>query len=211
VSDKSATSRAIDCIIGSLPRRLLKTHGFRKTARTFHLAADPLIKLVKFQHSWLNRPDKAKFTVNVDITVPFFHETWTGQPMPRNPGKAAAVIQRRLGQLTPEHKDQWWTVTPETDTASIAANIEELLIGHGLPFLDEFQTIEQLIDRVETASQPPYTLYDRGAVTAILLKALGRDRESKDRLEGVRAKTKSKVFAKTIDTIQTRLGFTKVT
>ncbi len=211
MSTKSPTSRAIDCIIGSRPKALLKTHGFQKTARTFFLVAEPLVKIVSFQHSWLNRPEQAQFTVNVDITVPFFHETWTSQPMPRNPGSAAVVIQRRLGQLTPKNIAHWWTVTPDTDPEPIAVEIEQLLIDHGLPFLDEFRTIEQLIEKVNTESKPPYTLYDRGVVTSILLKSLGREDESRERLEGVRATTKSKLFVETIDTIQQRLGFANAT
>ena len=74
--------------------------------------------------------------VNVDITMPFFHETWTGHPMPRNRGSAAVVIHRRLGHLTPENLDLWWTVTPETDTEPIAAETEQLFINYALPFLE---------------------------------------------------------------------------
>src|SRR5262249_25392749 len=112
---KSETSRLIDQIIATGPAPLLKERGYRQLARSFNAATDGLYKVVQFQSSMWNTPDSARFTSNLMIALPYFHEKWKGQPFPKNPGSAAPILSQRIGHLMPEKQDYWWKVTPKSN------------------------------------------------------------------------------------------------
>ena len=145
MAPQSETSRLIDSIIAAGPAALLKDRGFRKSARSFHAQAGDLFQVVQFQASMWNTPDSARFTINLNIVLPFFHEKWTGKPFPKNPGSAAPIITQRIGLLMAGKTDHWWEISPESDVPSVARDVSTALSTHGLPFLDQHTSLDLLL------------------------------------------------------------------
>lgn len=146
---KSETSRLIDRIVATGPQPFLKEAGYRKLARSFNVARGGLFKVVQFQASMWNTPDSARFTINLMIVLPYFHEKWTGQTFPKNPASAAPVLSQRIGHLIPENRDYWWEVTPETNVERVASHVKDALSDQGLPFLDRHADVQVLIEAAE--------------------------------------------------------------
>ena len=208
MSKRSPSSAVIDRVIAARPREILRAQGFRNIGRSFHREIGPLIHIVYFQADWLNNPERARFTINLGMTTAFFHETWTGTPMPRNPGGAAAAVTRRIGHLSPANLDKWWRATPETDAEMIGIEVATLLGDFGLPFFTRVDSVQGLLDLVNAEARPPYTLYSQNVVTAIVLASQGRTSEAKSLLHSTRLSSKVAGFRKTISLIERRLGFT---
>src|SRR5262245_21969112 len=133
VSVKSATSRVVDTIIALGPGPLLSSCGYRKFGRSFHVQDSAVFKIVQFQSSMWNTPRSGRFTVNLNIALPYYHEIWTGTPFPKNPGSGALIVQQRIGHLMPIKQDFWWKVTPKSNAARIGSAVASALRNYGLP------------------------------------------------------------------------------
>ncbi len=206
MTSKSLSSKTVDAVILGEVKSFLKSEGFRKSGRTFHRQKGEMIQVVNFQTTWLNTPDDARFTVNLNVVLPFYHEKWTGQPLPRNPGNAAAICSRRLGHLLPEGTDRWWTVTPSTDGVSVSREVAELIRSVGLPYLTKASDLQFLCEKLGSDKHFPGMLMSQSLAFAILLCYLGRKDEARHVLDETRRKNRIDGFGKTIDAIQERLG-----
>jgi hypothetical protein len=204
------TSKIIDEIIDNTPKGYLCDIGFRKTTWTFHQTSGSLIKTINFQASWLNKPDKAEFTVNLGITTPFYHEIWSGNEMPKNPGSAASFIHRRIGHLLDTLTDKWWTVRLDMDPIPIGREITSLLQDFGLPFLNKYNDIEGIIDALQTISKPPLTFYNPKMTSAILYGSIGDWNTAHTILCKLKKSNKLETFDETIDLIIDRLEKAKI-
>lgn len=185
---KSPSSKAVDSVIQGKVKSFLKSEEFRKLGRTFHRPNGEVIQVVNFQTSWLNTPALAEFTVNLNVVLPFFHEMWTGRPLPRNPGSAAEICSFRLGQLLPEKTDKWWTVTPSTDCAFLSCEIAEIIRSVGLPLLAKTSDLQYLCEKLSSDKHVPGVLYNQSLTCAILLCYLGRINEARNILNEARRK-----------------------
>ena len=204
----SPTSRLIDKIVALGPQPLLKREGYRKTARSFHRGAGEVIAVVNFQSSMWNSPSSARFTVNLSVAVPFFHEKLTGVPFPKNPGSAAPVITERIGLLTPSGLDHWWEVTPDTDCAATATDVTSALERYGLPFLDRHLGPEALATAVQNSA---FLRTNDAIAQAIFLSYLGRREAARGVLSAAIASNTHAGFGNTLRLISTRLGFESAT
>jgi hypothetical protein len=206
---KSETSRLIDQIIKTGPAPLLKEAGYRKLARSFHADAGGLFKVVQFQSSMWNTPDSARFTVNLNIALSYFHEKCMGEPFPKNPGSAAPVLSQRIGYLMPEQRDFWWEVTPKSDVDGIASHLTKALSEGGLPFLDRHANIQALTEAAEQAverkgAMHPMTMNPELGL-AILLSFQGKAAEAARVLQDLAKNNTHAGFAETIAEIAERL------
>ena len=206
VTTKSLSSKAVDSVIQGEIKSTLKSEGFRKSGRTFHRPKGEMIQGVYFETSWLNTPDEAQFTVDLNVVLPFYHEKWTGEPLPNNPGSAAPLCSRRLGHLLPTETDKWWTVTPSTDCVPLSRELAELIRSVGLPYLDKSSDIQFLLENL--GSDRPFAdiLTSQTLAFAILLCHLGREEEARRVLDETRSSNRVDGFGETIDSVQDRLG-----
>lgn len=202
----SSSSKAVDSVIHGQINAYMKSEGFRRSGRTFHRPKDEMIQVVNFQTTWLNTPDEARFTINLDVVLPFYHEKWAGQPFPKNPGSAAAICSRRLGHLLPEGTDKWWTVTPSSDCDALSHELADLLRSIGVPYLDEATDLQFLCENLGSDKRFPGMLASQPVAYAILLCYLGREHDARDVLKAIRRKNRIDGFGKTIDLIERRLG-----
>jgi hypothetical protein len=202
---KSETSRLIDQIIKTGPAPLLKEAGYRKLARSFHADAGGLFKVVQFQASMWNTPDSARFTVNLIITLPCFHEKCIGQPFPKNPGSAAPVLSQRIGDLMPERRDFWWEVAPTSDVGHIASHLTQALSEGGLPFLNRHANIQALTEAAERKGAMRLVPMNPELCLAILLSFQGKTAEAARVVQDLARNNTHAGFADTIAEIAGRL------
>lgn len=208
VTDKSPSSKAVDAIIQGDVKSSLKSETFKKSGRSFHRQKVEMIQVVNFQTTWLNSPEEAQFTINLNVVLPFYHEKWTGKPLPKNPGSAAAIFSRRLGHFLPEGTDKWWKVTPSTDCAAVSLEVSELICSVGLPYLEKAANLQYLHDRLGSIEHFPGMLMNQPLAFVILLCHIGREIEARRVIDEIRKNNRAEGFRKTIDLIQERLGLT---
>jgi hypothetical protein len=202
---KSETSRLIDRIIATGPAPRLKERGYRKLARSFHVQTDGLFKVVQFQASMWNTPDSARFTVNLMVALPYFHEKWTGLPFPKNPGSAAPVLSQRIGHLMPEQLDYWWEVTPKSNVERVATHVTKALTEGGLPFLDRHADIQVLTEAAERKDAKRRMAMNPELCLAILLSFQGKASKAARVVQELAASNTHEGFGETIRLIAKRL------
>jgi hypothetical protein len=178
----SAPARAIDLVIAEAAKPILKAAGYKRSARHFHREADGLVRVVHFQASAWNDATSARFTINLHVTCSGFHEAFTGEPFPKNPGSAAAFAEERIGRVMPENRDVWWTVEPNADTKAVSAEVEKALREYGLPFLARFESKAQLLAAYDAGKSLPGYGAQHLFCHAVLLTEAGRAAEAEDAL-----------------------------
>jgi len=203
---KSPSSNAVDNVIKSWIKSMLISEGFRKSGRSFHRQRADMIQVVNFQTTWTNTPERAQFTINLNVILPFYHEKWTGTILPKNPGSAAPICSYRLGTLLPKGADKWWFVTPTTDFDSLSHEIAELVQSVGIPFLDKTTDISFLRQNLESEKHFHGILGSQPLAFAILLCYLGEENAAKRVIQDHRDKNRLKAYLSTIDLIEQRLG-----
>jgi hypothetical protein len=166
-----------------------------------------MIQVVDFQTTWLNTPDEGRFTINLNVVLPFYHEMWTGQPLPKNPGNAAAICSRRLGHLLPGGTDRWWTVTPSTDCSRLSREVAELIRSVGLPYLTAACDFQFLCEALGSEEHFPGMLMSQDLAFAILLCHLDRKGDAAHVIAEARGRNRVAGFTNTIDLIDQRLRF----
>jgi len=164
-----------------------------------------MIQVVHVQASRWNTPDAARFTIDLNVVLPAFHESWTGTPMPKNPASAAPICSYRIGLLMEDGKDRWWEVSANSNIATIGKEVVEAIRDLGLPALNEASNLDWLLEKLRTDERFSGTLTSQPLATVILLHHVGRRREALQTITELRNRNKHSGFAKTIDTIEARL------
>ena len=202
---KSESSKKIDAIIAENPKKYLKEQDYKKSGRYFFKEVNELIHTIDFQASKHNIPVEANFTINTGIVFPYFHEKWTGTPLPKNIGRSATLIHRRVGHLMTEGKDFWWTVTPETNVNDVGIEIQQHLQNLIIPFLEPINTIDKCLELINSKTTPRYSMYNPDIIKAIIYNYKGNTQQSKSIITELRKTNKVKSFEQTIDIISERL------
>ena len=203
---KSDSSNKIDEVISEGPTKYLKDNGYKKSGRCFSKEGDDFIFVIDFQSSQYNDPSSAKFTINVDVVFPYFHEKWTNTPLPNNLSKAAKLISRRIGHLMPEVCDYWWEVHSDSNAQELGSEVQKVLSTYALPFFQEIDGINKALELVGSGAKPPYSMYSPDIIAAIIHAYKGDIDLVRSVLDDLRAKNKVKNFTKTIELISERIG-----
>ncbi len=206
MAPQSLTSRMTDQIVALGATPLLKAHGYRKSGRSFHVRAGEVLKVVAFQSSMWNMPDSARFTINLNVALPFFHEAFMGQPFPGNPASAVPIVGKRIGHLMPVRRDYWWELTPSSDVAQIASDVNQALSLYGIPFLDAEADVGKQIARLEAGQGLLGVPSSRQLSHAILLCYRGDHPRAAAVLRKLATENTHPGFGETIERIAGRLG-----
>ena len=202
---KSDSSKKIDEIISEGTKKYLKDNGYKKLVRCFSKESDDFIFVIDFQSSQYNDPSSAKFTINVNVVFPYFHEKWTNTLLPKNRSKAAALISRRIGHLMPEGCDYWWEVHSDSNAQNLGSEVQKVLSTYALPFFQEIDSIDKALELVGSGEKPPYSMYSPDIIAAIIHSYKGNVDLARSVLDDLHAKNKVKNFTKTIEIISERL------
>ena len=109
------------------------------SASNFVLPDPDRYLLVGLQGSRSNTAEIVRFTVNLAViskaTWKEGWRPWWGKPSATAQGPVGTYM--RLGELMPQHHDVWWELTPDTHTATLAAEVVQAIKQFALPWLLE--------------------------------------------------------------------------
>lgn len=123
----------------------LQEKGFRKRGYNFFKKNGEIGYCVNIQNDKCNNNDSVRFTMNVGI---FTDDFWLeyldfkhSGVIPTFPKEYDCAIKKRLGELLPEHKDKWYSITNKTDVDKLWNDLEQDLIGYVVPFFSNHNKV----------------------------------------------------------------------
>jgi hypothetical protein len=176
---------------------------FKRVGIHLYKKTDDIYQCINFQASQWNSAENGEFTINLVVTSPVLYTYWTGGPFPKNPASATWPICVRIGLLLPNKRDLWWKVNQETSTNKIAMEILDYIKTVGLPFLNSYQSIDDIGNNMLPDSELPNLL-----LKALICKLKDNESESLTFLQSALSQSKGKPFEETVKIITERLGFT---
>lgn len=117
----------------------LRTLGFNGSGQRFTLQSDTHWALLGFQRSAWGTSSEGRFTINLTVVA---KDVWEasrasrphGGPSPApNAFEGMPAWEERIGMLTPERLDQWWTVRANEPTERVAAEVVRAIEDYALP------------------------------------------------------------------------------
>jgi hypothetical protein len=172
----------LDAIQGTV-HTFLKPLGFRKKGRTHNRRSDGgLTQVISFQMGQFPIGDNyvipgfresfyGKFAINLGILLPCVYSLERQQAPPDFVKEYHCTIRERLGCLA-FGKDDWFELKDESTT--IAKTVVELLDKHGLDFLDQFKTYQDVLSYYGRHGSLPFQNSNRASLeVAIIANHLG--------------------------------------
>jgi hypothetical protein len=129
---------------------LLKSHGFKKSGRSWHKKIDENWQIVNVQASSGNLGSEGKFAINIGVFQSEI-EAFCGKSLTRKPKEYDSTIRRRLG-VTETKSDHWWSIDSNTDSQNIADDVVLKLENQGFSWLDNHLAVK--IVSASLAQQP---------------------------------------------------------
>jgi len=140
----------LQAILSKFVKPLLKESGFARTGDTYVRKQDELSWLIDVQKSRYNDGTQASFTLNCGVYVPGVLSRYGLAPEPSRPKVYHCVVSARVGMLSKEHLDIWWTLTAVEDAAftdaKIGREVARRLVEHVLPFLQRFSSRAEVMN-----------------------------------------------------------------
>jgi hypothetical protein len=125
----------------------LRQAGFRRNGMSFHRLDGEALHVVNVQSSQWNSRASGKFTINVAVDFADVTKLLPGrQPMPTIPKEYCCVLRMRVGNLMPDNRDHWWTVTPETQDEHLTAELMTVWTDYIAPWLEKFRTVSSIAE-----------------------------------------------------------------
>jgi hypothetical protein len=204
---KSVTIRAIQATSKAAADVGLTDAGFRRQGNHLHRLVDGVFHAINFQGSQWGSASSGSFTVNLVVTSPFLHTTWTGRPFPSNPASSLFPLRSRIGRLMPSRRDHWWEVDDRTIVDTLAQEAATEIIQYGLPFFEPFKsTKSMLVSLREGKELPCLSAAHLPLIHAILAVEAGAGAEARGVLERALVGAGASPFRETIQAIGERLG-----
>ena len=129
-------------LLANLHREILKPAGFKKENSNFRIIQpNGTCKILNFQRSMWNDGTECKLCINVGL---YF------QKDPQNPNlrfrEYECQVRQRAGFLSLRYRDDlWWCLFEGRDMESLYADIRRVLTEDVLPWLDRFDTRQDVI------------------------------------------------------------------
>ena len=191
---KSPTAAQLDGIQREITA-FLRPVGFRVKGRTYNRkTADGLTHVVNLQmgsfdppgttyHPGLRENLYGRFTVNLGVYVPEVARFHGGGEAKSTIHEYHCCVRSRLGELGTERADLWWSISLDV---AIAKDVLVRLDQHGLPFLDRFETRDQILE--ELAEQgSSYSLGGPPRITRAVILATKGEKEAARELLALQA------------------------
>ncbi|MBI9049577.1 MAG: DUF4304 domain-containing protein [Anaerolineaceae bacterium] len=191
----------------------LKGLGFRKRNRTFNKVHDSgLVHVINFQlgKSWSSL--NGFFTVNIGVFIPEVHGVITGHEVPKFISEYDCEIRERLGSLMNQsrierwmnrtRKDIWWNLALNVD--DLSETVLDTIQKHGLPYLDQFLTLDNIIKKWKKHGQSIGLPPRAGLSIAIMLASQGDMNQAKQILQ----KEYDKPYSLFVNEIAQKIGIT---
>jgi hypothetical protein len=185
---KSKMVEALDTIQAPMTA-LLKLTGFKKSGRTYNRATEGgLVQVVNFQMGQfpigeyvipgIRESFYGRFCVNLGVFLPCIPEIEHGRPRPKTIHEYDCEVRGRLGALAFKQQDVWWEL--DNQVAQTGATVARLMDEVGLPFLEEFESYDAVLEHLDQRGCLPSSNPGRGALAgAMICSHLGRADDAK--------------------------------
>lgn len=203
----------LDRVLAGHLTPLLAPRGFRKGGSVYRAQRDGAWWMVDVQESRWSAPGEVGFTLNGGVYVPGVLHLYARRPEPKTPAPADCCLVARVGMLTPERKDLWWTLAADSDAgddeagAAAAAATERFL----LPFLARVESAADAARLLEEAGPElkhvlPMDRAIRLAYAGIIHHLLGDAPASRARLEAAARAGAGGPLEEHLQALRDRLG-----
>jgi hypothetical protein len=137
---------------------VLKPEGFKKKGQLFTSERDSVVLFIQLQSSTSSTASVLKATVNLGI---FSRAVAARIGHVREPSILEAHWRQRIGHLTADHHDKWWTVQTGPEAGRAGDEIAEVLASRALPVMLSLASTEKLKELWQTGSGGGLTEYQR--------------------------------------------------
>lgn len=117
----------------------LRRMGFKGSGQSFSIPSDRHWVVLGFQKSRTSSSDSVGFTVNVTVAS---KSAWAEARsdvsyLPVRPSAntryGPPAWQERIGRLLPDRQDRWWTLTRNSSTTPMAADVVRAIRDYAMP------------------------------------------------------------------------------
>ena len=203
--DTDTFQKRLTRIINSSIAPILKENAYKKSKRNFCKEEELFYRVVTTQASVWGSKGAGRFTLNLNIAFPPFHELWTNKEFPKSIFSAAFIVQQRIGRLTPNNKDLWWDVANDEEEELATKELKEVFIEFGLPFIEKFDLDIFQKNLNKKSISELGTMYNHDVIRASVLNSQGKIIDAKEVLDEAMLKTQNAGFKETLKTIKHRL------
>jgi hypothetical protein len=146
----SPYERRIQSILKQYATPILQENGFSRDRSRYYRQLSELMWLVEIQRSSFNDSTEASFTISCGIFVPGFVPRYLGMKEPIRPQCPDCPICTRIGFLSEDRINQWWTMSildePSTVDPSIGGDLARRLESDCMSFFKRFQTRRDVLN-----------------------------------------------------------------
>jgi len=144
----------LDCL-----KAMLRPLGFEGSRASFSRVSEDVVHLIDVQGSRANTAGDARFTVNVGV---FASElVYPDVRDETKPSISVAHWRTRLGFLSPESTDLWWSVRDTVEAQSVAAEMVSCVTAYALPALAKLPNLAALVALWRSGNSPGITEHQR--------------------------------------------------
>ena len=123
----------------------MKKNGYRKKAFTWTKTGEEVTKVINIQGSSGNLAHDSKYTVNIGIYHPQFHEERVGRVARDTITEADCDLRIRIGHLMGVG-DSWWQIKSSEDDYTTLRNLQANLECHAYPLLERVNGLQDMLD-----------------------------------------------------------------
>jgi hypothetical protein len=159
--------------------RALKSLGFKKIGNYYNRTVqDGLVQVVGFQSGQAGSTVHGKFTINLGVYVPCIAEIEGNAATGRCVTDAHCEIRSRLSEVCGFGRDKWWQL--DESAAESGEVVADVLLSHGVPFLERYASNAAIIDCFEREGFLPFHNSKRSMLAvAIIQWSIGAANESR--------------------------------
>ena len=190
-------SDLIDELVKLHLKPALKELGFKSKSSTFFRQNSELVEVASPQKSQWNSAEEAKFTINLGVYWPKVHEMLRRVPASVPPKEYDCTLRQRLGPLFDQHRDYWWTVTPNSDVRAIGEDVVEKVRRYALPWFVKATSLNEAPQMAPTPTAVVMLMMkdEQAKATALLIEAIAESKHAKAFLRSLGERLKLEIPA----------------
>gem|GEM_PF-5607746 len=123
----------------------MKKNGYRKKAFTWTKTGEEVTKVINIQGSSGNLAHDSRYTVDIGIHHPQFHEEKVGRAARDTITEADCDLRLRIGRLMGVG-DYWWQIKSSEDNHANLQNLQASLEDHAYPLLERVNCLQDMLD-----------------------------------------------------------------
>jgi len=133
---------------------VFKENGFRTPAMNFYKDCGEFRKIVQIQKSQFNSITDLKFTINIGVFDKLVNEKMSINDKIKTPKPYDCALEKRIGRLLPDELDKWYEINFNSSLEKLQSEIESDLNNFLFPYLNKFETIENVISEYKNEKDP---------------------------------------------------------